>query len=149
MDLDTFNKAIEKLIAQGAATVDMAGNVRRVGAGFAAARVGSSYAAQIAFRRAQIDRMVAFAETQQCRMTALIRHFGDTADGHRPCGNCDFCSPADGQRADVCRAHGRRRRANCARFCARLRRATVASYGQVAHGLSALGDRTARRSMRC
>ena len=29
MDLDTFSKAIEKLIAQGAATIDLAGNVRR------------------------------------------------------------------------------------------------------------------------
>ncbi len=28
MDLDTFSKAIEKLIAQGAATIDLAGNVR-------------------------------------------------------------------------------------------------------------------------
>jgi ATP-dependent DNA helicase RecQ len=26
-------------------------------------------------------------------MTALIQHFGDTADGLRPCGHCDFCSP--------------------------------------------------------
>ena len=31
MDLPTFQKAIEKLIAQGAATVDLAGNVRRLG----------------------------------------------------------------------------------------------------------------------
>ena len=37
--------------------------------------------------------MVAFAETQQCRMSALIRHFGDTADAHRACGCCDFCAP--------------------------------------------------------
>ena len=27
-------------------------------------------------------------------MTAVIRHFGDTADAHRPCGHCDFCSPS-------------------------------------------------------
>jgi len=27
-------------------------------------------------------------------MTAVIRHFGDTADAHRPCGKCDFCSPS-------------------------------------------------------
>jgi ATP-dependent DNA helicase RecQ len=27
-------------------------------------------------------------------MTAIIRHFGDTADAHRPCGQCDFCSPS-------------------------------------------------------
>ncbi len=26
-------------------------------------------------------------------MTALIRHFGDTADAHKPCGHCDFCAP--------------------------------------------------------
>jgi ATP-dependent DNA helicase RecQ len=94
MDLDTFCKAIEKLIAQGAAALDIAGNVRRVGPASAKPTWAASYAAQIAFRRAQIDRMVAFAETQQCRMTALIRHFGDTADAHRPCGRCDFCSPA-------------------------------------------------------
>jgi ATP-dependent DNA helicase RecQ len=94
MDLDTFSKAIEKLIAQGAAALDIAGNVRRVGNASANPTWAASYAAQIAFRRAQIDRMVAFAETQQCRMTALIRHFGDTADAHRPCGRCDFCSPA-------------------------------------------------------
>jgi ATP-dependent DNA helicase RecQ len=94
MDLDTFSKAIEKLIAQGAASLDIAGNVRRVGAPSSNPTWAASYAAQIAFRRAQIDRMVAFAETQQCRMTALIRHFGDTADAHRPCGRCDFCSPA-------------------------------------------------------
>lgn len=94
MDTDTFAKAIEKLIVQGAATVDIAGNVRRVGPNSASAGWVTNYAAQIAFRRAQIDRMVAFAETQQCRMTALIRHFGDTADAHRPCDNCDFCSPA-------------------------------------------------------
>ena len=47
----------------------------------------------MAFRRAQIDAMQQFAETQQCRMTALIRHFGDLADGSKPCGRCDFCAP--------------------------------------------------------
>ena len=24
----------------------------------------------------------------------IVRHFGDTADAHRPCGKCDFCSPS-------------------------------------------------------
>ena len=27
-------------------------------------------------------------------MTALIRHFGDTADSTKPCGHCDFCAPS-------------------------------------------------------
>ncbi|MGH9595834.1 MAG: HRDC domain-containing protein, partial [Edaphobacter sp.] len=51
------------------------------------------YDEQINFRRGQIDRMVQFAESPQCRMAALIQHFGDTADGLRPCGHCDFCAP--------------------------------------------------------
>ena len=94
MDLDTFSKSIEKLIAQGAASIDLAGNVRRNGPISSKESWRAGYDAQIAFRRAQIDHMVAFAETQQCRMTAVIRHFGDTADAHRPCGKCDFCSPS-------------------------------------------------------
>jgi ATP-dependent DNA helicase RecQ len=94
MDLPTFNKAIEKLAAQGAASIDLAGNVRAASSHKASPESWrAGYDAQIAFRRAQIDRMAAFAETQQCRMTALIRHFGDTADMHRPCGVCDFCAP--------------------------------------------------------
>jgi ATP-dependent DNA helicase RecQ len=94
MDLPSFSKAVEKLIAQGAATADLAGNVRRAGAVSTKESWRAGYDAQIAVRRSQIDRMAAFAETQQCRMTAVIRHFGDTADAHRPCGNCDFCSPS-------------------------------------------------------
>ena len=92
MDPYQFQKAVEKLVAQGAAAIDVAGNVRRT----ADARPTSwraGYDAQIAFRRAQLDRIAAFAETQQCRMSAIVEHFGDTADGHRPCGKCDFCAP--------------------------------------------------------
>jgi ATP-dependent DNA helicase RecQ len=93
MDPATFQKAIEKLAAQGAASIDLAGNVRRTGNLTQAGAWRTGYESQIAFRRGQLDRMAAFADTQQCRMTALIRHFGDTADAHRPCGHCDFCSP--------------------------------------------------------
>ena len=89
MDPEIVANALSKLASQGAASFDMEGNVRATGnSGWR-----SGYDAQLAFRRAQIDRMAAFAETQQCRMTALIQHFGDTADGLRPCGHCDFCSP--------------------------------------------------------
>ncbi|MEO6803819.1 MAG: RecQ family ATP-dependent DNA helicase [Granulicella sp.] len=89
LDAITFDKAAEKLAAQGAAAFDIEGNVR--GTGTNSWRTG--YDAQLAFRRSQIDRMVAFAESTECRMTALIQHFGDTADGLRPCGHCDFCAP--------------------------------------------------------
>jgi ATP-dependent DNA helicase RecQ len=93
MDAETFDKAVEKLIAQGAATIDMAGNVRATEGAPTRAAWRKGYDDQIAFRRGQIDRMVQFAESPQCRMAALIQHFGDTADGLRPCGHCDFCAP--------------------------------------------------------
>jgi ATP-dependent DNA helicase RecQ len=93
MDSESFDKAVEKLIAQGAATIDIAGNVRATDAAPTRAAWRKGYDDQLAFRRDQIDRMVQFAETPQCRMTALIQHFGDTTDGLRPCGHCDFCAP--------------------------------------------------------
>jgi ATP-dependent DNA helicase RecQ len=89
LDVETFDKAVEKLIAQGAASINIDGHVRTTGV----TNWRTGYDAQLAFRRSQIDRMAAFAETPQCRMSALIQHFGDTADGLRPCGHCDFCSP--------------------------------------------------------
>jgi ATP-dependent DNA helicase RecQ len=89
MDVETFDRAAEKLTSQGAAQIDLAGNVRSTG--LTTWRTG--YDQQVAFRRSQIDRMVQFAESNACRMTSLIRHFGDTADGTRPCGHCDVCSP--------------------------------------------------------
>src|SRR5271163_74020 len=93
MDAETFDKAVEKLIAQGAATIDMAGNVRASEDAPTRSAWRKGYDDQIAFRRSQIDRMVQFAESPRCRMAALIQHFGDTADGLRPCGHCDFCAP--------------------------------------------------------
>jgi ATP-dependent DNA helicase RecQ len=93
MDSETFDKTVEKLIAQGAATIDMAGNVRATESTLRKTAWRKGYDDQIAFRRSQIDRMVQFAESHQCRMAALIQHFGDTADGLRPCGHCDFCAP--------------------------------------------------------
>ncbi len=89
MDAETFDRTAEKLASQGAAAIDMAGNIRSTGQ----TDWRTGYDTQLAFRRSQIDRMVAFVESPQCRMSALVQHFGDTADGLRPCGQCDFCSP--------------------------------------------------------
>jgi ATP-dependent DNA helicase RecQ len=89
MDAETFDRTAEKLVSQGAAAFDIAGNLRSTGQ----TNWRTSYDTQMNFRRNQIDRMVAFAESPQCRMSALVQHFGDTADGLRPCGHCDFCSP--------------------------------------------------------
>jgi ATP-dependent DNA helicase RecQ len=92
MNRETVARALEKLAAQGTVQFDMDGLARRSPS--ATANWQSGYQQQVDFRRNQIDRMMQFAETQQCRMTALIKHFGDTADSSRPCGHCDFCAPS-------------------------------------------------------
>jgi ATP-dependent DNA helicase RecQ len=93
LDEETFNRAVEKLASQGAAAIDFDGNVRATEQTHSSKTWRSGYDQQLAFRRSQIDLMAAYAETPQCRMAALVQHFGDTTDGLRPCGNCDFCSP--------------------------------------------------------
>ncbi|HEX3660557.1 MAG TPA: ATP-dependent DNA helicase RecQ [Acidobacteriaceae bacterium] len=88
---EDFERAVNKLASQGAAQFDMEGRVRTPLRSAGAGLWRSGYQQQLAHRRAQLDRMVQFAETPQCRMSALVRHFGDTPG--RPCGHCDFCSP--------------------------------------------------------
>jgi ATP-dependent DNA helicase RecQ len=90
MDRDVVARSLDKLASQGAAQFDIGGNVRLV----ESVAWQTGYQQQVDFRRAQIDSMMSFAETQQCRMSALIRHFGDTADASKPCGHCDFCAPS-------------------------------------------------------
>jgi superfamily II DNA helicase RecQ len=51
------------------------------------------YAAQRALRREQLTLVARFAEGRQCRMIALVRHFGDDEDSGAPCGTCDVCAP--------------------------------------------------------
>jgi DNA topoisomerase-3 len=51
------------------------------------------YAAQRALRVEQLALVAQFAETHQCRMIGLVRHFGDSEDAGHPCGRCDVCAP--------------------------------------------------------
>ena len=90
---ETFNKVVEKLCSQGAAQLDMEGQVRATAEITGTDGWRSRYKTQMAHRRAQLERIVQFAETPQCRMSALVRHFGDVAGASRPCGRCDFCAP--------------------------------------------------------
>ena len=91
MDPELFGRAVDKLAAQGAAAFDVEGRVRALLPSTDAGRWRAGYQAQREHRRAQLDDMVAFAETAQCRMSSLVRHFGDKPGS--PCGCCDFCSP--------------------------------------------------------
>jgi superfamily II DNA helicase RecQ len=88
MDEEVFERALEKLWTHGGAAIDFAENVSR---GHEQWR--QSYIAQGEQKRAQIDQMIRYAESNQCRMASLVCHFGDLADGQKACGICDFCSP--------------------------------------------------------
>ncbi len=88
MDAETFERALEKLAVHGGVNVDYSDHVTAGDRDW-----GDAYAAQISRRQAQIDQVMQYADGSQCRMAALVRHFGDREDGRRPCGKCDFCSP--------------------------------------------------------
>jgi ATP-dependent DNA helicase RecQ len=95
IDRDTLDRAIEKLLITGVAVMDMAGDVRLApDLSTESPRWQTSYESQVAARRAQIDRMIAFAESTTCRMAALVQHFGDTSDKALTCGLCDICNPS-------------------------------------------------------
>jgi len=86
---EEFDKALEKLQIHGGARVDFSGNVC---AGAAAWK--KTYAVQAAYRREQLEKVLTYVESQDCRMCALVRHFGDVADAGRGCAQCDTCDPA-------------------------------------------------------
>ncbi len=85
---DVFEKALEKLWTHGGVTIDAADNLGR---GTETWR--DSYLAQGEQKRAQIEAMIRYAQSNQCRMSSLVQHFGDTTDSRKPCGICDFCAP--------------------------------------------------------
>jgi len=98
MDRETLDRALEKLVTQGVASFDMNGDVRMAEDAALPNKWKQSYDVQVAFRRNQIDRMVAFAEGHTCRMQALVEHFGES-DRRGPCGHCDVCRPGAGENA--------------------------------------------------
>ena len=87
---DLFEKALEKLWMHNGAVVDASDNISR-----GTAEWRDSYSAQGDYKQQQIEHMIRFAQSSQCRMSSLIQHFGDTADSRKPCGICDFCAPQD------------------------------------------------------
>jgi DNA topoisomerase-3 len=84
-----FEKALEKLWIHGGVK---GVNEDTLSSGHDAWR--APYAAQRALRIEQLQLIARFAEGRQCRMIALVRHFGDDEDSGDPCGQCDVCDPA-------------------------------------------------------
>lgn len=88
IDRDTFDKALEKLWIHQGARIDAEENIQ----------VGVStwerpYRFQTEHKQKQLREIVNFAQGSGCRMSALIRHFGDQTDSGKPCGICDDCLP--------------------------------------------------------
>ena len=86
---EEFDKAMEKLEIHGGARVDFGGSVTRGGTGWK-----KTYTIQAQYRAEQFEKVLRFTTSAECRMAALVRHFGDVEDASRPCGRCDVCDPA-------------------------------------------------------
>ncbi|WP_263357787.1 RecQ family ATP-dependent DNA helicase [Acidicapsa ligni] len=90
MDDETFSKAIEKLFIHGGADVDYNNNATR-----GKNKWSEPYTRQSDYRRNQMGLVQKYVDGHQCRMAALVQHFGDVEDGKTRCGICDFCNPSD------------------------------------------------------
>jgi len=90
IDEETFAKAIEKLFIHGGAAVDYNNNAIRGDSQWSA-----PYTRQSDYRRNQLELVQKYVDGHQCRMAALVLHFGDLKDGSVRCGLCDFCNPTD------------------------------------------------------
>jgi RecQ family ATP-dependent DNA helicase len=86
---EEFDKALEKLEIHGGARVDFGGRVTVGRTGWK-----KTYAVQAQYRAEQIEKVLRFTDSSECRMAALVRHFGDLEDAAKPCGVCDVCDPA-------------------------------------------------------
>ncbi len=84
---DVAEPALDKLWIHGGVAIDGDDVVRPGKDGWQ-----RPYEAMRAHREAQLAEVMDFAQSTDCRMTRLVRHFGDTRDG-RPCGHCDACRP--------------------------------------------------------
>jgi superfamily II DNA helicase RecQ len=86
---EEFDKALEKLEIHGGARVDFAGNVALGGPGWK-----KTYSVQAQHRAEQFEKVLRFTASSDCRMSSLVRHFGDEEDAAQCCGVCDVCDPA-------------------------------------------------------
>ncbi|MGC9157346.1 MAG: RecQ family ATP-dependent DNA helicase [Terracidiphilus sp.] len=85
---EEFDRALEKLETHGGARVDFDGGVTGGGTEWK-----KTYAAQAQLRGEQFEKVMRFTASGDCRMAALVGHFGDVEDASQPCGICDVCDP--------------------------------------------------------
>jgi RecQ family ATP-dependent DNA helicase len=98
---DEFDKALEKLEIHGGARRDYSGNVTAGGPGWK-----KTYSEQAQYRTEQFAKVLRYTELNECRMSALVRHFGDVEDAKLACGVCDVCDPGGAVLRQFRRASG-------------------------------------------
>jgi RecQ family ATP-dependent DNA helicase len=86
---EEFDKALEKLEIHGGARMNFGGNVTAGESGWK-----NAYSVQAQFRAEQFEKVLRYTTQNECRMAALVRHFGDVDDANKPCAVCDVCDPA-------------------------------------------------------
>ena len=79
---------LDKLWVHGGARIDHDDGVTAGSSEFR-----RTYPKHRASRAAQLAHMARYLQTHDCRMLALIAHFGDTGDSGARCGTCDRCQP--------------------------------------------------------
>ena len=97
-------------------------SIRRITSAAGTTDWRDSYIAQGEQKQAQIEAMIRYAQSNQCRMSSLVRHFGDIADSQKPCGICDFCAPENcvAQRFRAATDRGTDLRARRSKRCAEM-----------------------------
>jgi len=125
LDEETFSKAIEKLFIHGGAAIDYNNYATRGDKGWSA-----PYTRQSDYRRNQLELVQRFVDGHQCRMAALVLHFGDLKDGSVRCGLCDFCNPTESS-AQSYRAPSREERRTLQAILDALRNTQGKSLGKL------------------
>ncbi len=88
LESDALDVILDKLWLHGGARVDHEERVQRGNAEFR-----RSYPKHRASKAAQLAHMERYLDTRDCRMLALLSHFGDRENAEAPCGHCDRCRP--------------------------------------------------------
>jgi RecQ family ATP-dependent DNA helicase len=133
LDEEEFDKALEKLEIHGGARRDFGGNVTAGGPGWK-----KTYGVQAKFRAEQFEKVLRFTTQNECRMAALVLHFGDVEDGGRRCGVCDVCDPAGAELRQFRRATAAER-ALAQRIVEELRGVEYKATGTLQRSLDQVG----------
>jgi DNA topoisomerase III len=88
LDEQALGAILDKLWIHGGARIDAHDRVERGTLDFR-----RTYPKHRASKAAQLSLMARYLHTEDCRMLALIAHFGDTGDSGDRCGVCDRCLP--------------------------------------------------------